>query len=71
MELVWMFGLLGLLWLALLALLALIVVTVRQWLAEEIGPALDGDGTDDEPRLVSTCRELSELAAKTREASHG
>lgn len=68
MELVWMFGLIGLLWLVLLAML---VVTVRQWIAEEIGPALDGDGPDDEPRLVSACRELSELAAKTREASHG
>ncbi|HHQ4453011.1 TPA: hypothetical protein ACSP0N_003657 [Aeromonas veronii] len=68
MELVWMFGLLGLLWLALLAML---VVTVRQWIAEEIGPAMDGDDMEDEPRLVSACRELSELAAKTREASHG
>ncbi|MDM5112804.1 MULTISPECIES: hypothetical protein [Aeromonas] len=68
MSLGWMFLILGLLWLALLAML---VVTVRQWIAEEIGPALDGDGPDDEPRLVSACRELSELAAKTREASHG
>ncbi|GAB5992890.1 hypothetical protein ACET9K_11960 [Aeromonas enteropelogenes] len=68
MSLGWMFLILGLLWLALLAML---VVTVRQWLAEEIGPALDGDGLEDEPRLVSACRELSELAAKTREASHG
>ena len=41
MSLGWMFLILGLLWLALLAML---VVTVRQWLAEEIGPALDGDG---------------------------
>ncbi|WP_155728506.1 hypothetical protein [Aeromonas veronii] len=68
MSLGWMFLILGLLWLALLAML---VVIVRQWIAEEICPALDGDGPDDEPRLVSTCRELSELAAKTREASHG
>ena len=68
MSLGWIFLILGLLWLALLAML---VVTVRQWIAEEIGPALDGDGPDDEPRLVSACRELSELAAKTREASHG
>lgn len=68
MELVWMFGLLGLLW---LALLAMIVVTVRQWLAQEVGPELDGSECEDEPRLASTCRELSELAAKTREASHG
>lgn len=68
MSLGWMFLILGLLWLALLAML---VVTVRQWIAEEIGPVLDGDGPDDEPRLVSACRELSELAAKTREASHG
>lgn len=68
MSLGWMFLILGLLWLALLAML---VVTVRQWLAEEIGPALDSDGLEDEPRLVSACRELSELAAKTREASHG
>ncbi|WP_148140790.1 hypothetical protein [Aeromonas sp. YN13HZO-058] len=68
MSLGWMFLILGLLWLALLAML---MVIVRQWIAEEIGPELDGDGPDDEPRLVSTCRELSELAAKTREASHG
>ncbi|WP_421228517.1 hypothetical protein [Aeromonas jandaei] len=68
MSLGWMFLILGLLWLALLAML---VVTVRQWIAEEIGPVLDGDGLEDEPRLVSACRELSELAAKTREASHG
>ena len=68
MSLGWMFLILGLLW---LALLVMFVVTVRQWLAEEIGPALDGDGLEDEPRLVSACRELSELAAKTREASHG
>lgn len=68
MELVWMFGLLGLLW---LALLAMIVVTVRQWLAQEVGPGLDSSECEDEPRLVATCRELSELAAKTREASHG
>ncbi|RQM76192.1 hypothetical protein EHZ47_09045 [Aeromonas jandaei] len=68
MSLGWMFLILGLLWLALLAML---VVTVRQWLAEEVGPVLDGDGLEDEPRLVSACRELSELAAKTREASHG
>lgn len=65
MSLGWMFLILGLLWLALLAML---VVTVRQWIAEEIGPVLDGDGLEDEPRLVSACREL---AAKTREASHG
>ncbi|HIC8801228.1 TPA: hypothetical protein ACW72Z_004277 [Aeromonas veronii] len=68
MSLGWMFLILGLLWLALLAML---VVTVRQWIAEEIGPAMDGDDMEDEPRLVSACRELSELAAKTREASHG
>lgn len=40
MSLGWMFLILGLLWLSLLAML---VVAVRQWLAEEIGPALDGD----------------------------
>ncbi|WP_323907939.1 hypothetical protein [Aeromonas veronii] len=68
MELVWMFGLIGLLWLVLLAML---VVTVRQWMAEAIGPDLDCDEFEEEPRLVSACRELSELAAKTREASHG
>lgn len=68
MSLGWMFLILGLL---LLALLAMLVVTVRQWIAEEIGPAMDSDDMEDEPRLVSACRELSELAAKTREASHG
>ncbi|HIC8801280.1 TPA: hypothetical protein ACW72Z_004329 [Aeromonas veronii] len=68
MSLGWMFLILGLLWLALLAML---VVTVRQWMAEAIGPDLDCDEFEEEPRLVSACRELSELAAKTREASHG
>lgn len=68
MSLGWMFLILGLLWLALLAML---VVTVRQWMADAIGPDLDCDEFEEEPRLVSACRELSELAAKTREASHG
>lgn len=68
MSLGWMFLILGLLCLALLAML---VVTARQWMAEAIGPDLDCDEFEEEPRLVSACRELSELAAKTREASHG
>lgn len=64
----WMFLVLGLLWLALLVIL---VVTIRHWMAEEVGPELDCDELKNDPQLVSTCRELSELAAKTKEASHG
>jgi hypothetical protein len=68
MSLGWMFLILGLLW---LALLGLVWVQLRQWLAEEVGPGLDWDEFEDEPRLVSTCRELTELAAKAKAASHG
>ncbi|MFM5536965.1 hypothetical protein ACET8U_07015 [Aeromonas veronii] len=68
MSLGWMFLGLALAWLVFLVLL---VITLCQWLAEDVGPARDWDEFEDEPRLVSTCRELSELAAKTKEASHG
>lgn len=68
MSLGWLFVGLALAW---FAMLGLRVLTLRQWMAEEVGPDLDGDGAEDEPRLVSACRELSELAAKTKEASHG
>nr|DAM16599.1 MAG TPA: hypothetical protein [Caudoviricetes sp.] len=68
MSLGWLFVVLAMAW---LAMLGMCVLTVRQWMAEEVGPELDGDGIEDEPRLVSACRELSELAAKTKEASHG
>ncbi|MDX7609461.1 hypothetical protein [Aeromonas caviae] len=68
MSLGWLFVVLALAW---LAMLGMCVLTVRQWMAEEVGPELDGNGIEDEPRLVSACRELSELAAKTKEASHG
>lgn len=68
MSLGWMFLGLALAW---LAFLGMAFITLRQWLAEDIGPDLDWDEFEDEPRLVSACRELSELAAKTREASHG
>lgn len=68
MSLEWMFLGLALAWLALLWMAWL---TLRQWLAQEVGPELEWDEFEDEPRLVSACRELSELAARTREASHG
>ncbi|HHQ4628773.1 hypothetical protein [Aeromonas hydrophila] len=68
MSLGWLFVVLAIVW---LAMLGMCVLTVRQWMAEEVGPELDGDGIEDEPRLVSACRELSVLAAKTKEASHG
>ncbi|EIM1708987.1 hypothetical protein JFQ88_002853 [Aeromonas dhakensis] len=68
MSLEWMFFGLALAWLALLGMAWL---TLRQWLAQEVGPELEWDEFEDEPRLVSACRELSELAARTREASHG
>ena len=61
MSIGWMFLGLALVWLAFLVML---VITLRQWLAEDVGPELDWDEFEDEPRLVSTCRELSELAAK-------
>ncbi|QHC08048.1 hypothetical protein GRF56_11810 [Aeromonas veronii] len=68
MSIGWMFLGLALAWLAFLVML---VITLRQWLAEDVGPELDWDEFADEPRLVSTCRDLCELAAKTKEASHG
>ncbi len=68
MSIGWMVLGLALVW---LALLGMVFITLRQWLAEDVGPELDWDEFEDEPRLVSTCRELSELAAKTKEASHG
>ncbi|MGN5259150.1 hypothetical protein ACTG1L_00680 [Aeromonas hydrophila] len=68
MSLEWMFLGLALAWLALLVMAWL---TLRQWLAQEVGPELEWDEFEEEPRLVSACRELSELAARTREASHG
>lgn len=68
MSLGWIFLGLALVW---LALLGMIFITLRQWLAEEVGPELDWVEFEDEPRLVSTCRELSDLAAKTKVASHG
>lgn len=49
-------------------LLVLIWAPQRAW-REEVQE--DEAGLLDEPRLVSACRELSELAAKTKEASHG
>lgn len=68
MSIGWMFLGLALAWLAFLVML---VITLRQWLAEDVVPELDWDEFEDELRLVSACRELSELAAKTKEASHG
>ncbi|MFQ2386748.1 hypothetical protein ACK32P_01440 [Aeromonas dhakensis] len=68
MSLGWLFVGLALAW---FAMLGLCVLTLRQWMAKEVGPELGGDGIEDEPRLVSSCRELSELAAKTKEVSHG
>lgn len=54
--------------LLLAVLLVLIWVALRAW-REEVQE--DEAALLDEPRLVSACRELSELAAKTKEASHG
>lgn len=68
MSLGWMFLGLALAW---LVFMGMVFITLRQWLAEDVGPDLDWDEFEDDPRLVSACRELSELAAKTREASHG
>ncbi|WP_429120543.1 hypothetical protein [Aeromonas allosaccharophila] len=68
MSIGWIFLGLALAW---LAFLGMVFITLRQWLAEDVGSELDWDEFEDEPRLVSTCRELSELAAKTKEASHG
>lgn len=55
-------------WALLAVLLVLIWVALRAW-REEVQE--DEAALLDEPRLVSACRELSELAAKTKEASHG
>lgn len=68
MSIEWMLLALMLTW---FALLGLVWVLLRQWLAEEVGHELDWDEFEDEPRLVSTCRELTELAAKAKAASHG
>ncbi|BBG85390.1 MULTISPECIES: hypothetical protein [Aeromonas] len=54
-----------------LLLLALVAVEVWRLLHEEGDSDHEPDPAIDEPRLVSACRELSELAAKTKEASHG
>ncbi len=54
-----------------LLLLALVVVEVRHLLNEESDSDHELDPAIDEPRLVSACRELSELAAKAKEVSHG
>ncbi|MDX7771191.1 MULTISPECIES: hypothetical protein [Aeromonas] len=50
-------------------LLVLVVIEIRHWLAEV--PEEEDGLAIDEPRLVSACRELSELAAKAKEVSHG
>ncbi|MDX7784805.1 hypothetical protein [Aeromonas caviae] len=63
-----LFGMLIVGWALLAVLLVLIWVALRAW-REEVQE--DEAGLLDEPRLVSACRELSELAAKTKEASHG
>ncbi|MFM1663433.1 hypothetical protein [Aeromonas salmonicida] len=68
MSIEWMLLALMLAW---FALLGLVWVLLRQWLAEEVGPELEWDEFEDEPRLVLTCRELTELAAKAKAASHG
>lgn len=63
-----LFGVLIVGWALLAVLLVLIWVALRAW-REEVQE--DEVELLDEPRLVSACRELSELAAKTKEASHG
>lgn len=63
-----LFGVLIVGWALLAVLLGLIWVALRAW-REEVQE--DEVELLDEPRLVSACRELSELAAKTKEASHG
>lgn len=63
-----LFGMLIVDWALLAVLLVLIWVALRAW-REEVQE--DEAALLDEPRLVSACRELSELAAKTKEASHG
>lgn len=68
MSLEWMFFGLALVWLALLGMAWL---TLRQWLTQEVGPELEWGEFEEEPWLVSACRELSELAAKAKAASHG
>lgn len=68
MSLGWVFLGLALAW---LALLGMAYVTLCQWLAEDLEPELEWDECEEEPRLASACRELSELAAKTKVASHG
>lgn len=68
MNLGWVFLGLALAW---LIFLGAVWVAVSQWMDQEVGPELDWDEFEDEPRLVSTCRELGELAGKVKEASHG
>lgn len=66
MSIAWLFLALGLVW---VALLGMVLLAMRQESASD--PALDQESLDGEPRLVSTCRELTELAAKAREVTHG
>ncbi|HEA3088167.1 TPA: hypothetical protein RVR74_000446 [Aeromonas salmonicida] len=68
MNIEWMLLALMLAW---AAFLALVWLSLREWLAEEEELGLEWDEFEVEPRLVSACRELTELAAKTKEASHG
>ncbi|MEW7867503.1 hypothetical protein [Aeromonas diversa] len=66
MSIGWLFLALGLVW---LALLGAVLLAMRGESAPD--PALDWERLDGEPRLVSTCRELTDLAAKAREVTHG
>lgn len=64
----WLMGLMLAWWLFCWA----VWLCLQKWLGGEGSPiAPDWDEFEDEPRLVSACRELSDLAAKTKEASHG
>lgn len=71
MDLGWVFLGLALAWWVFLGAMWVAVVAAIKWMDQEVGPELDWDEFEDEPRLVSTCRELGELAGKVKEASHG
>lgn len=68
MSLGWLYLVLAVCW---FGFLGMVWLSLCQWLAEEVGPEREGGAFEVEPRLVSACRELSELAAKAKEASHG
>lgn len=71
MSIGWLFLALALLWLALLGMVLLVIREPGDQYGAELELDWEWESLDGEPRLVSTCRELTELAAKVKGARHG